>query len=254
MLQRNRADQTSLPMAAARHSRTSKTQTRHGDETPVARPLSSNAYTRIAPAPGGWPEGLPEGETLLWTGKPQAATTARRVLRIRVLAAYFATFAAIAFVAAVVRGQDFGAALLEGLGMVPAAVLALGLVAGFAVLVARTTRYAITDRRVVMRFGIAIPVTLNLPFSAIAAADVKTNRDGSGEIALALTDPRRVLYATLWPHARPWHVGRPQPALRGLADVVAPAKVLSEALRRADVQRVRPALRVVAASPAAACA
>ena len=185
---------------------------------------------------------------MLWTGRPDARVMARRVLRVRVLAAYFAAFGAAAFTLAAARGDGLTAALRDGLGIVPAAALALALIGGFAALVARTTTYAITDRRVVMRFGIAIPVTLNLPFAAISAADMKARSDGTGEIALALTDPRRVLYATLWPHARPRRLSRPQPALRGLADVATPARILAEALRRANG---RPALRVVAAAPAA---
>ena len=46
--------------------------------------------------------------------------------------------------------------------------LAIGIALVFAWASARTTVYTITNRRVVMRFGIALPMTLNLPFTLIA--------------------------------------------------------------------------------------
>lgn len=257
MSQRSRADQASFLIDAAGHSRASRVLTRPADETLANPPLSSNAYTsaeRTQPTPDPkqdpWLGALPKGESLLWTGSPDGRAVARRILHVRAFAAYFAAFGLGGAVLAAARGESLAAALCAGLGILPAALLTLALIAGFAVLVARTTCYAITERRVVMRFGIAIPVTLSLPFAAIRAADVKGFRDGSGEIALEPTDPRRVLYATLWPHARPWRFARPQPALRGLADVAVPARILGEALRRADGQAARPALRVVASGPA----
>ena len=35
-------------------------------------------------------------------------------------------------------------------------------------------------------------------------------------IRLALLKPHRVAYIFFWPHARPWHLLRPQPTLRGI--------------------------------------
>ncbi len=37
---------------------------------------------------------------------------------------------------------------------------------------ARSTVYTLTDRRMVMRMGIVLTVTFNLPFKRIAAADM----------------------------------------------------------------------------------
>ncbi len=53
--------------------------------------------------------------------------------------------------------------------MATAAILILSLLA---YLIARTTIYSITSRRVVMRFGVALPMTVNIPFKAIRSADV----------------------------------------------------------------------------------
>jgi hypothetical protein len=102
----------------------------------------------------------------------------------------------------------------------------LGTVAWFA---ARGALYTITNRRVVMRIGIVLTITLNLPFKALSAAAVRTYKDGTGDIVVDLAGEDRMGWAHLWPHARPWALRRPQPSLRCLRDVSQVAKLLQSA-------------------------
>jgi hypothetical protein len=97
----------------------------------------------------------------------------------------------------------------------------------YAYLAARGARYAITDRRVVMRIGVALPMTLNLPFTKIAAADLRRGRGTGGEIRLLPTEAREISVIVLWPFAR---LGRAAPVLRALPDAEAVAQVLGRAL------------------------
>jgi hypothetical protein len=115
-------------------------------------------------------------------------------------------------------------ALLATLG-----ACAAGLFALYAWLIARTTVYTITNRRLVMRFGIALPITVNVPFSRIQSAAVKCLKDGSGDIPLTLDDSHRVSYVVLWPHIRPWKFRRPEPMLRGLPNAMPVADILADA-------------------------
>ena len=89
---------------------------------------------------------------------------------------------------------------------------------------------------VVIRFGIALPLTVNVPFATVAAAGVKADRDGSGDIAVSLLPARRVSYFIMWPHARPWRLARTEPMLRGLPDAVRASQILSRALAAAAAQ------------------
>jgi hypothetical protein len=102
----------------------------------------------------------------------------------------------------------------------------LGSVAWFA---ARNTLYTITNRRVVMRIGIVLTLTLNLPFKALSAAAVRNYTDGSGDIVVDLAGTDRIGWAHLWPHARPWALRKPQPSLRCLPDVQHAANALKSA-------------------------
>ena len=95
---------------------------------------------------------------------------------------------------------------------------------------ARTTVYTITNRRVVMRIGIALPVTFNLPYTQIDGAALRPYEDGTGDIPLQLRDGTRLAYFVLWPHARPWRFSRPEPMLRAVPNAAATAQLLSEAL------------------------
>ena len=105
--------------------------------------------------------------------------------------------------------------LIMGLSALGAVVILLVI----AVLSARTTMYSITDRRVVMRIGMALPVTLNIPFEGIDGASLAEFSDKSGDIALSLNHNGRLGYLVLWPHARPWRW--PAPRLRAWANPAA---------------------------------
>ena len=117
--------------------------------------------------------------------------------------------------------------------------LAIGLLGLFAWLVARTTLYTITTRRVVMRFGIALPITIQISFRMIDAAGVHVWSDGTGDVALTLLPDQRIGYMVLWPHARPWKMAKAQPTLRGIPDAAAVAQILGRALAASASQPAR---------------
>jgi hypothetical protein len=188
----------------------------------------------------GLPERLPEGESILWQGAPDRRAFARRALHLPGLAAYFAVLVAARVASVLMAGASLSVAARDALWFTlpSVAVIALGLL--FAWGVARTTAYTITSRRVVMRFGIALSLTVNLPFALVQSAAAKLHADGSGDISLALQKPHRISFLFFWPHVRPWHWGRPQPALRGIADAAAVAQILGRALAGAAAMPVKP--------------
>ncbi len=172
--------------------------------------------------PRGFPGRLPDGETLLWQGAPDWRILARTAMHTRGLAIYFGI---IACLSAVTGGGLIGTATVVGLGLVP---LVLAYV--YAYVVSRGAVYSITNRRVVLHIGLALPVTLNLPLERVAAADVRPGVAGSGDLSLTLTGTDRFSYVVLWPHARPWRFSPAQPTMRGLANAAEPAQILAQAL------------------------
>lgn len=168
----------------------------------------------------GLPGPLPAGERILWQGAPDWRVFARTALFTRWVALYFGALAVIALM----NGSMYGAVatLISG-------VILLGLLALFAYGVGRTTVYTITNRRVVLRIGVALNKCINLPLKMIASAQMRDHGRECGDIALDLTGRHRLGYAVLWPHARPFRIGRPQPMLRALPDAAKAAQILAEA-------------------------
>ena len=180
--------------------------------------------------PRGLPEALPAGERLLWQGAPDWRVLARQAFHIRKLALYFGIIIAWVAADAVLRREPAATVALALLRDTAIAAVPLGLVAGYAWTVARTSVYTMTDRRVVLKIGLALPVTINLPFARIESAGVKSRADGAGDISLELRGSDRLAYPVLWPHARPWRLARAEPTLRGLRDAGTPARILARAL------------------------
>ena len=170
----------------------------------------------------GLPELLPAGERILWQGAPDWRTLAIQVMHVRTLAIYFAAMLLWRGGTVLSDTASLPAALLSIALPAFLALLALGLLSLFAWLTSRTTVYTLTNRRVVMRIGIVLSVTFNLPYRMIESVSLRTNAKGAndandtGDIALLLAASDKIAYANLWPHARPWRVKRTEPMLRAV--------------------------------------
>lgn len=177
----------------------------------------------------GLPEELPEGEELLWQGRPQTKALARQAFKVRWLAGYFAVFFAARAVTLSVDGLGSDGAL-QLLVMSLLFAGCLGVCYLLAWMQARATVYSITSHRVVMRVGAALPITWNLPFSRMASADLTTRGEHDGDIVLRLAPPNRVAWLHLWPHVRPGKRFTPCPTLRAVGEPKEVAEKLEKAV------------------------
>ncbi len=185
--------------------------------------MSETPAERIA----GIHEDLPPGERVLWQGAPAWLSLARHAFHVREVAAYFVLLAAVATVMDKIDGRP-----LTG-GTAPLAVGAVGcaLLLFLAFLSSRTTTYAVTTRRVFLRIGIALPLTINLPLRRIEGAALALHRDGCGDLPLSLEKGPHLAYLHLWPHARPWRLKQPEPMMRCIAEPEHVARILADALQ-----------------------
>jgi hypothetical protein len=175
-------------------------------------------------------EDLPPGERVLWQGAPGWRLLARHALHVRAVAVYFALLLAWRAGGSLFAGAGAGQALVDCAPLLGVAAFVLATLHGIAWLSARTTIYAITTRRVVMRIGIALPIFVNLPFRGIESARLGTTGAARGNLALQLRGDVRLAWVHLWPHVRPWRVRRPEPTLRALHDAPEVAAILAAAL------------------------
>ena len=177
----------------------------------------------------GLPERLPRGESILWQVSPDVATLAREAFHLRSLCVYFAALLAVRAGMEIATGTDVVGVLLALKWLLPLSLAALTIVWTLAWLTARTTVYTLTNKRLVMRLGIVLTVTFNLPLSRLGAADLRLHRRGFGDISVSLSGDDRIGWVHLWPSSRPWHLTRPQPTVRCVADASALARQLSAA-------------------------
>ena len=186
----------------------------------------------------GLPERPPEGERILWQGRPDWWALTWQALSLPWVAGYFLALALWRFVT-LIDTVPLASAFASAFPFVimGAVVCALLMIVGF--VQARATVYTVTTRRVAMRIGAALTVTLNIPFSRIQSADLDLRRGGIGSIALDLEDGKvRLSYFVCWPHVRPWVMRRPCPALRCIPDAERVATLLAEAAET-DISRPR---------------
>ncbi|MDX5349332.1 MAG: PH domain-containing protein [Paracoccaceae bacterium] len=197
----------------------------------------------------GLPERPPQGEVILWQGRPDHRALARDAYKLRWFAAYFAIIVVWRAGSAFADGGP-ALALAMGLPYLALGLLGLGVIYGLAWAQARATTYTLTTARVVLRIGAALPVTFNIPFAQVGAAALDLRRDGTGTIALDTTGESRISVAALWPHLRPGHWKKTQPALRAIPDAARIARMLAEA---AEARLTQPSVtRVPDLAPVAA--
>jgi hypothetical protein len=182
----------------------------------------------------GLPERLPAGETLLWQGAPDWTLLARRAFHTHKLALYFGVILILRASALLTEGASAAETLHAVIVLLPLFAIGLGLAALLGWLAARTCVYSLTDKRIVMRIGIVLSVTYNLPLRCIQSADLRPLNGRHGDIALALVPGTRIAYLQLWPHARPWRLARTQPMLRCLPDAERVASLLARTWAQAN--------------------
>ena len=207
----------------------------------------------------GLPAPLPAGERILWQGAPDWRALAVHAFHVRKLAIYFGLMMAVQVL--YLLGEPTspgGTAAMVGRSLLASGLLAgtaLGLLTGTAWLSARTALYTLTSRRVVMRIGIVLTITLNVPLRQVRGADIATARGdarGCGDLSLALAGKDRIGWLHLWPHARAWHLADPKPTLRCIPDAAAVGERLVAAWQQVQQQMQQQPTAPQAQTPAPA--
>ncbi len=177
----------------------------------------------------GLPERLPVGERIIWQGAPDPRLLAMQAFHWRKLALYFAALLALGAVTLLPESSSLGELMFALRWPLLMVLTALTSVAVLAWLSARTTVYTLTDKRIVMRIGIVLTLTFNLPLSRIESASMRATTGSGGDIVLKLRGPDCIAWFQLWPHVRAWRVNQTEPMLRSLPDAAAVAALLSTA-------------------------
>jgi len=178
----------------------------------------------------GLPDYLPDGELMVWQGGPGWRQLALRVFHVRKVAVYFALMSALHIGLEWSEGTSLAAAGSGALWLIMLGAIAVGILALLAWSYSRTTIYTMTDRRLVLRFGVAVPMMINIPWKKIDSVGMLRHADGSGDIILTPSADQKMSYWLLWPHVRPWWISSVRPSLRALTSVDEVAERLQRAI------------------------
>lgn len=184
--------------------------------------MNEYEYEPIAGLPGD----LPEGEHVLWQASPSWESLAKRVFQVFTASLYFVVLIAGHAIYRIMDGAPVsvltGTLAWQG-GL---AITVIGILAFMAKLYAESTIYTITNRRLVIRSGVALPMIVNLPLTKVESAGLRRLRDGTGDITFLPLEGTKVYWLMLWPHVRPFNFRRVQPLLRGIQDPDSVARLL----------------------------
>ena len=184
----------------------------------------------------GLPELLPKGEVILWQGRPNWLQLTIESLNLWWIIGYFGLLATWRFLT-VIDYMSLGTAISVIIPFLFIAALAGLLLCIVGYVQAKATLYTITNKRVVMRIGAALTITLNLPFTKIDNAAVAKKRGDFGNIAFETSGSTKFSYFVLWPHARSWHFGKPQPTLRCISEIEKVSSILGEAAKSRIIEK-----------------
>jgi len=188
----------------------------------------------------GLPEALPEDEHILWQGAPNPLRLAKDAWSLNWIMGYFAALAVIRVIM-VSPDMSLTAAMAQGIPFLFAGGIVALILIGLATVQARSTVYTLTNKRACMRIGAALTMTLNLPYVCIANANAAVRPSGLGTLTFELIGETRLSYLMTWPHVRPWHVRRTQPAFRSIPDAARVAAIFTEAAEtRVSMPQVAP--------------
>lgn len=176
----------------------------------------------------GLPEELPEGEEILWQGAPDWWALARESLSLNWVAGYFVLLFLWRVITATETLPLAQAMVASSFFLVMGAVVC-GLLLVTAYVQARAAVYTVTNKRVTLRMGAALTMTLNLPYTWIGNASLDLRKSGTGTIAFELIGTTRFSYLLCWPHVRPWRMTHTQPAFRCIPEAEKVARLIAEA-------------------------
>ena len=183
-------------------------------------------------------ENLPNGEQLVWQGQPERRALATRAMYLKYIAFYLVALIAARTGYLILDGESVATWSGMLVWQVLASAFVMLLIVGLAAVYSKTTRYSLTNERLIIKTGAAITIHINLPLQQIIAADLREYSDGTGDITLQVSRAEKLYWLLIWPNVRSWWIRPLRPVLRGLKDAQAVAHLLVEEVgKHADIER-----------------
>ena len=176
--------------------------------------------TELSRLPEEVRKSIPSGEKIYWCGQPDWVSLGYCCYGIKYLIFYFLV-SAFYVVYKIVTPLTLETFLSLYSSYLFSGFLAGMILFGIAFLSARHTCYIITEKRIVIRTGVALVFLLNLPFKNILSIDRQKLTKNRGNIAFTVRSRKRIPYLSCWPSVKGRGFLSPIPAFRSISDVEA---------------------------------
>tara|TARA_A100001011_G_C14085987_1_gene746521 strand:+ start:112 stop:738 length:627 start_codon:yes stop_codon:yes gene_type:complete len=161
---------------------------------------------------------VPKEEKIYWTGRPEWRSLAYQSFGLKYLIVYFFICGLYALTS-LENSFDFRLVLLNFFPFAVSGSFAGIILAIIAYFEATHTFYVLTERRIVLKSGVALVFILNAPFKKIISIDRQSLAGGRGNIAFSTESTKRIPYISCWPSVKPWSFMSPIPSFRSIKDV-----------------------------------
>ena len=160
---------------------------------------------------------IPPEEKVLWSGRPEWKALAYHSFGLKYLVFYL-IFAALYCLAELDGAIVFGLLLTKFLPYCFSGILAGLVLTGLAYFQALNTAYVVTEKRIVIRSGVALVFLLNAPFKKISSIDKQILKNSLGNFSFTTNSKRRIPFLSCWPSVKPWSFIEPKPAFKCIAN------------------------------------
>jgi len=190
--------------------------------------MNENLLSRLPDEVG---KSIPEGERLCWVGKPNWISFGFHVFGIKYLLLYFIISAFYA-ISQIELGFSFGSFIGEYISFVVSGIIAGLILFLLSYFSAQHTCYVITEKRLVIRTGIALVFFLNVPLKNVISIDKQSLFYGYGNLSFKPQSKKRIPYFSCWPSVRSGSFWEPIPAFRSIEHIEEIGKIVGELAER----------------------
>ena len=176
-------------------------------------------------APKNVLDAIPDGESILWKGKPSLWGFSWHLFGLKWITVYLCILTIVSIARFSVT--DFQTAFfIDFLPFFLSGIFASFILFGLAAVQTFGTVYIITENRVIIKTGAALSFLISMPFKKIKGVDLQKRLGSIGTISFELFSEKRVPYISCWPSVRPWKFKKTQPAFSCIGSVDEVATIL----------------------------
>lgn len=190
-------------------------------------------------APKNILDAIPNGESILWKGRPSLWGFSWNLFGLKWITLYLSILSIVS-VARFFASDFYTAFYVDFLPFFLSGIFASIILICLAATQTYSTVYIITENRLIIKTGAALSFLISMPFKKIKEVNLQKRGASIGTISFELLSEKRVPYISCWPSVRPWKFKRTQPAFSCIGSVDEVATILRKTAMTGNISLYDP--------------